>query len=281
MTRGAGIELFARDLVFPEGPTWHDGALWVSDVIAGGVVRLDADGAATTRWLDGRRGIGGLVTTDDGRLLATGADLVDVATGRDVVQRPPGATGFNDIGVDADGALLIGVLTYRPLAGEPPSPGAVARVDGDVIDWSWFPTVEWPNGIGLLSNGDIVVADYSTGVLWLLGAAGRPRMICRSPSGHYDGLCVDGDDGIWVATSAGGTIEHREVHGALVDQIVLPAGFVSSACFSGADPHTLLVTVSGCTLSEGSGAVLAVPVAVEGAPPRPARAPLDGFCDGK
>ena len=41
MISSTDIEVFATGLVFPEGPTWHDGSLWVSDVIAGGVVRID------------------------------------------------------------------------------------------------------------------------------------------------------------------------------------------------------------------------------------------------
>ena len=269
--RSTGIEVVTEGLLFPEGPTWHDGALWVSDVIAGRVVRIDGDGAVTERHLEGRRGIGGLLVTEDGRLLATGPDLVDVVTGETVLSRPHGATGFNDIGVDANGAVLIGVLTYRPLAGDKPTAGSVARLNGDGVDWTWFEPITWPNGIASLTDGRTAVADYHDGALWLLADDDAPELICRSPHGEYDGLCVDDDDHIWVATGTGGTVERRDAAGRLVDEIHLPASFVTSVCFAGDDPRTLLATVSGSSAIDGTGGVLAITVATPGHPPGPAR----------
>ena len=268
--RSSRIEVLAGGFVFPEGPTWHDGSLWVSDVLAGGVHRLGGDGARSEVWLEGRRGIGGLLATVDGRLLATGADLVDVTTGETVIGRPAGSTGFNDIGVDATGAALVGVLTYRPLAGDLPTAGGVARFDGARTDWDWFRPVTWPNGIDTLRGGQTVVADYHDGALWLIEPDGTAEVICRSPGGHYDGLCLDDDDQIWLATGPAGTIEQRDRAGRLLGEIDLPAAFVTSVCFAGDDPRTLLATVSGCTATGGDGAVLAVTVAAPGHPPTPA-----------
>ena len=265
------IEVFASGFVFPEGPTWHDGSLWVSDVIAGGVHRTDGGGARSEVWLERRRGIGGLLSTVDGRLLATGADLVDVTSGDTVVGRPAGSTGFNDIGVDAAGAALIGVLTYRPLAGDDPTTGSVARFDGAATDWDWFGPVTWPNGIATLRGGATVVADYHDGALWFIDSDGDAEVICWSPGGHYDGLCVDDDDHLWLATGPAGTVEQRDRTGRLLDEVELPAEFVTSVCFAGDDPRTLLATVSGCAAAGGDGAVLAIRVDAPGHPPTPAR----------
>lgn len=266
-----GIELFAAGFVFPEGPTWHDGSLWVSDVIAGGVTRVEGRGVATQHHLE-RRGIGGLLATSDGRLLATGADIVDVATGETVLERPPDSTGFNDIGVDATGAVLIGVLTYRPLAGDAPTVGSVARWDGDRADWHWLQPFTWPNGIGTLSDGHTVVADYHDGTLWMIDPDRHGLThISHSASGHYDGLCIDEDDHIWVATGPGATIERRHRSGRLVQEIDVPADFVTSVCFAGDDARTLLATVSGCHAADGDGAVLAITTLTPGHPPAPAR----------
>ena len=272
MTSHPAIEVFATGFEFPEGPTWHDGSLWVSDVIAGGVMRIGTRGEVVERHLDGRRGIGGLLSTLAGRLLATGAHLVDVETGGIVVERPPQSTGFNDIGVDADGAVLVGVLTYRPLAGDAPTAGSVARLDGERMDWDWLHPITWPNGIGTLHGGKTVIADFYAGALWSTGPGGEPpTVLCRSGSGHYDGLCIDDDDHIWVATGPGGTIEQRDRAGRLLDEITVPADFVTSVCFSGSDPRTLLATVSGCSAADGGGAVLAIPTRSAGHPPAPAR----------
>ena len=270
----ANLDVYADGFTFPEGPTWHDGALWISDVVAGGVVRLRADGAVASRALEGRRGIGGLLSTGDGRLLATGRDLVDVATGLTVMSTPPGTAGLNDIGVDRTGAVLVGRLTYRPLAGETPTPGAVARLDGSEARWNWLTGVDWPNGIGVLQSGEIVVAEHRRGQLWRVDADGRSKhVVCQARTGRYDGLCIDDDDGIWVATGPGGTLERRHPTGRLLDEIDVPARFITSVCFSGRDATTLLVTVAGCDLTGGQGAVLAITVDTPGHPPEPARTP--------
>jgi sugar lactone lactonase YvrE len=37
-------QLLLDGLAFPEGPRWHDGWLWFSDVVNKRVVRVDGDG---------------------------------------------------------------------------------------------------------------------------------------------------------------------------------------------------------------------------------------------
>ncbi len=267
-TSTEAVRLVVGGFVFPEAPTWFEEALWVSDVMGGGVHAIDDDGSIRERRVERRTGIGGMAVTTDGRLVASGRDLVDTADGSTIFGRPAGATGINDLGTTAGGDLLLGVLNYRPLAGDAPVPGSVARVHGDRVDWTWATGITWPNGMAA-AGSRIVLADYARGVLLAIDDDGTTRELCRSASGHYDGLCVDDDDQAWVATGPGGTIERRDRHGALTAQVTLPAGFVTSVCFSGGDPNTLFVTVADCSIAEGAGAVLAVHVAVAGTvPPR-------------
>ena len=47
------MDLYATGVVLPEAPTWFDGALWVSDVLAGGVIRLSGNGDVDDRRLLG------------------------------------------------------------------------------------------------------------------------------------------------------------------------------------------------------------------------------------
>ena len=72
----SGPLLVADGFAFPEAPTWFDGRLWVSDIIAGGVAELRPDGRRVRLHLPDRRGIGGMVVTDRGCLIASGRDLV-------------------------------------------------------------------------------------------------------------------------------------------------------------------------------------------------------------
>ena len=53
----------------------------------------------------------------------------------------------------ADGALLAGVLRYRPLAGESPRPGRLLAVGRDGAVEILTEEVIWPNGIGLSPDG--------------------------------------------------------------------------------------------------------------------------------
>ena len=72
--------------------------------------------------------------------------------------------GFNDLGAGADGALLAGVLRYRPLAGESPRPGQLLAVGGDGSVEVLTEDVIWPNGIGLSPDGHtIYLSDYAPG----------------------------------------------------------------------------------------------------------------------
>ena len=69
-----------------------------------------------------------MVATADGRLLATGRDLVDSVTGDVITPRPEHSRGLNDVGTTLTGDLLVGVLDYRPLVGDDPLPGSVGQL---------------------------------------------------------------------------------------------------------------------------------------------------------
>ena len=62
------FEVLAHGLAFPEGPRWHDGALWFSDMYAGEVLRL-VPGEAPQRVVSVPECPSGLGFLPDGRLL--------------------------------------------------------------------------------------------------------------------------------------------------------------------------------------------------------------------
>lgn len=261
------VTLVAGGFEFPEAPTWHEGLLWVSDITAGGVSALTSAGSRAEHRLDGRRGIGGLAACADGRLLASGRDLVDSESGDPVLGRPEGSRGLNDLGVSSSGDLLIGVLNYRPLAGDVPARGSVGQVSRGHVDWTWAEGVTWPNGIAESSDGAVAIADFADGRIVVVDdAEGRGgRTLARSHSGHFDGLCADVSNHLWAATGPGGAIVRLDRSGNVVDRVDLPASFASSVCFSGSDSHVLYATVAGCSLTnDRSGAVLSIEVDTAG-----------------
>jgi sugar lactone lactonase YvrE len=232
-----------------------DGEIVYSDVLAGGFFALAPDGFVAAL-VPKRRGIGGAVAHADGGWVISGRSLLHVSP--DGSQREllgDGATagldgealcGFNDLGATPDGDLLAGVLRYRPLAGEPERNGQLVRIDAhghvDVLT----DEVIWPNGIGVAPDGDtIYISDYArASVLALDRRGGAVREFCRSPRGSADGLAVDADGGVWFALGEGGGLARFGADGRLDEIVELPAQFVSSLCFCGADMRDVLITTA-------------------------------------
>lgn len=62
-----------------------------------------------------------------------------------------------------------------------------------------------------------------------------------------DGMCVDGDGGLWVAFWNGGCIKHYDPNGKLNEVLELPVKNVTSCTFGGADLETLIITTAALT----------------------------------
>ena len=60
------LQLLVDDLLFPEGPRWYDGSLWVSDIHSHCVRRYDESGASIARYtfVDRVSGLGHLPNGD-------------------------------------------------------------------------------------------------------------------------------------------------------------------------------------------------------------------------
>src|SRR4051812_34228323 len=111
----ADLRTVVDDLRFPEGPRWHDGALWFSDMHALRVLRVDPADGATTVVAEVPQQPSGLGWDADGRLLVvsmldrrllrqdeSGA-LVEVADLSSYTEAP-----CNDMVVDRAGRAYIG-----------------------------------------------------------------------------------------------------------------------------------------------------------------------------
>jgi sugar lactone lactonase YvrE len=246
------IEAVAAVLMRPHGlleaPRFGPaGEAVYSDVIAGGVWRCSAGGVVEAL-LPKRRGIGGIVAHADGGWVFSGRSVIHLAP--DGEQREllsaEDACGYNDLGVTPEGELLVGVLRYRPLAGEEPRPGQLLVLDGKGGVEVLSEEVMWPNGIGLsLDGATIYVSDYARGVVLALPRGGGvARELLRSPRGSADGLAVDAKGGVWVALGEGGGIARFHPDGDLDEVVDLPASFVSSLCFGGPDMREVLITTA-------------------------------------
>jgi gluconolactonase len=252
--------VLARPHSLLEGPRFGAGGESIySDVIAGGVWRCSREGEVR-ELLPKRRGVGGIVSHADGGWVISGRNVIHVAP--DGQQREllsgEGVCGYNDLGATPDGRLLAGVLRYRPLAGEDPRPGQLLCLGPDGAVEVLSEEVLWPNGIGVSPDaGTIYLSDYARKtVLSVPIEGGAARELCRSPDGSVDGLAVDAEGGIWVALGEGGAVARFHADGQLDEVTPMPARFVSSLCFGGADMRDALITTADNSVHPDLGGTL-------------------------
>jgi sugar lactone lactonase YvrE len=229
-----------------------EGNLFFTDVFDGGVYRRSPDGEVETV-VPKRRGVGGLALHREGGVVVSGRTVVHCRAGETrTLLEVDGVTGFNDLTTDAEGGVIVGALRFNPFQGEDPVPGEIWRIDPGGESSVLCEGVGWPNGIGLApGGGTLYVNDYGTGTVSAYDLQSTPphagRVFARSPAGA-DGLAVDEQGGVWIALGDGGGLARFGADGALDTTIDVPASFVSSLSFGGADRRDLYVTTAdpGC-----------------------------------
>lgn len=242
---------FASGLAFPEGPRWHDGALWCSDIAAGCILRFDDQGRATTV-AEGIPAVSGLGWLPDGQLLA-------VAGAQRALLRHDGARWHlhadlapfapatcNDMVVDAQGRAWVGNWGFDFAGGARPVSTVVLRVDPDgtvavAADELWF-----PNGSVVTPDGrTLIVAETYGGRLtaFTIGDDGRllgRRVWAAFESARPDGICLDAEGAVWLASPMTGEVLRVREGGTILARIPAPNDVV--ACLlGGADRRTLYV----------------------------------------
>ena len=227
------------------------GNLYFSDAIDGGVYRRAPDGAVSVV-VPKRRGVGGLALHADGGVVISGKDVSHVRDGvTRILLTVEGALGFNDLTTDAAGHVFVGSLRSPALQNENRVPGELWRVEGAGRAVEVYRDVAFANGVGFTPDGRTIYhSSYSEGLVLThdLADDGRGvnrRVFARVPRGNPDGLAVDEAGGVWVALGSGGGIARFASDGGLEHVLAVPAPFVASLCFGGADRRDLYITTSG------------------------------------
>lgn len=273
----AQFDVVIEDLTFPEGPRWHDGALWFSDMHDNRVVRWTPGGQPETVLLleDCPSGLGFL---PDGRLLVVAmhsrqvvrldpdgpvvhADLSDIATWH-----------ANDMLVDASGRAYVGNFGDGTAPPEPITPAALAIIEPDGSSRIAASNLDLPNGMGLLDNGrTLVVAEtralpprISTFAVGPDGSLGDRQVLIELAVELPDGLTVGRGDVIWFASPFTSELIQVSREGEILHRLTSPRP--PYACIlGGPEGNTLYVCVADDWVPEvcraqRSGAILAVDV---------------------
>ena len=276
----AQTKVLLDGLVFPEGPRWRDGVLWFSDMHAGRVMSVDVAGRSEVivevpncpsglGWLpDGRLLI---VSMNDRKLLRLDpgglsevADLSDIATFH-----------CNDMVVDAQGRAYVGNFGFDFAAGEPLVPAALALVTPDGAVRVAASDLEFPNGTVITPDGKTLIVGESFGgrltAFDILpdGMLANRRVWAQLEGAVPDGICLDAEGAIWVASPLSSEVLRVREGGAVARRIAVETQAI--ACMlGGADRRTLFILTAGSVdperaKKEKRGRIEAIEVDVAGA----------------
>ena len=200
-------------LCFGEGPRWHDGELWLSDMHARQVLKVSAQGnkeVVVTLNDDDPSGLGWL---PDGDLLIVGMTKRQVlrfdGTDLHVHADLSGLASWycNDMVVDGEGRAYVGNFGFDLHNRAKPRPAELIRVDPDGRASVENDELMFPNGAVITPDGSTLIVGESFGGrltafdIAIDGSLGNKRTWAELPEGAVpDGICLDSQGGIWSAS---------------------------------------------------------------------------------
>lgn len=267
-------------LCFPEGPRWHDGRLFFSDMHAHEVVAVDLNGCRETIVQVPQRPSGLGFLADGGMLVVSMVDrrlLRFDGTRLEPVAELGGMATFhcNDMVVDASGRAYVGNFGFDLYAGEAPRATCLVLVSADGQARVVADDLMFPNGTVITADGRtlIIAESFATRLtafdIAADGSLSHRRVWATLPV-VPDGICLDAEGCVWVANPMppGGFVRVAE-GGEIKDRIDLDdrAGF---ACMLGGPQRRtlfLLEAFSGDPEKSlpGNGRIRTVEVDVPGA----------------
>ncbi|MEO6043438.1 MAG: SMP-30/gluconolactonase/LRE family protein [Tepidiformaceae bacterium] len=265
-------------LVFPEGPRWHNGKLWFSDMRGYRVMTVDVSGASAVvadlpnmpsglGWLPDGRLVA--VSMHDRQLLMLGehgmetyADLSGVATGdcNDMVIDGRGRAYVGNFGAEIDGAR---------------QPANIALVENGAVRVV-AEGLMFPNGAVITPDGGtFIVAETLANRLSAFDIAGdgslsNRRVFAELGAATPDGVCLDAEGAVWVSSFFTNEFLRVKEGGEVRDRIEVPGKMAIACALGGASRTTLFLLTATGTLedmyaSRTRGFIETVEVAVPGA----------------
>lgn len=241
---------------FLEGPRWHGGALYVSDMHAHEVLRVGMDGSAeVVLRLDGPpSGLGWLpdgrmlvVSMEDRRLLRTdGREVLTLADLSDIAPHE-----INDMVVDRHGHAFISQFGFDFHGGGAFASAPLLRVDPDGAMCEATDGLRMANGMAITADGATLVVAESAGRCLVGfdladdGTLSNRRVWADLPEGDYpDGICIDAEDAVWIAGPASDRFVRVREGGEVADVVEVPGRHAIACAIGGPDGHTLFCCTS-------------------------------------
>ena len=269
----------AEGLQFPEGPRWHDGKLWFSDMNAGKVMTVDLSGNLNTivqvpgspsglGWLpDGRLLVvsmtdSHLLRFEDGGLTQV-ADLSDLATFH-----------CNDMVVDGKGRAYIGNFGFDLGSFQEVVPAEIIMVDPEGTVAEVARDLLFPNGTVITPDGKTLIVAETFGQRLtafdiLPDGMLANRRVWAEMEGYYpDGICLDEAGGLWVASPENHVGVLRVLEGGRISHRIQVESNAYACMLGNHDRRTLFVLTAGAFTprqAEAGGRIETVEIEIPGA----------------
>jgi len=281
---GRTLDVIVDGLTFPEGPRWHDGRLWFSDIHVAEVISMNADGSdrrvecTVVGYPSGlgwdRRGRLLIASVMDRRLLRRQADgsLSEVADLSGVARHM-----INDMVVDGRGNAYIGDIGFELGPGMEPRPGQQILVTAAGAVRVAADDLMFPNGSIVTPDGTTTIIGESFGgrlsafTIRDDGSLIDRRVWAQLPAGAVpDGSCFDAEGCVWTASPTTNEVLRIREGGAVVDRVSTGDRGAYACMLGGRDRTTLFVCTARTheptqTVDQKAGRIEAVEVDVPGA----------------
>ena len=271
-------EVVLDGLAFPEGPRWHEGRLWFSDMHAHAVLAVDPSTGGAETIVEVPACPSGLGWLPDGTLLVVSMEdrrlmRFDGEKLHEHADLSPWATFHcNDMVVDAVGRAYVGNFGLDLHMRADPRPATMVRVDPDGTAQPAATDLQFPNGTVITPDGrTLIVGESFAGRLTAFdvaddGSLSSRRVWAQLDGAVPDGICLDAEGAIWVASPLSNEVLRVREGGEVTQRVALDRG--AFACMLGGT--TLFICTSHSSdpvesAKQRSGRIEAISVEVAGA----------------
>ena len=270
------------NLIFPEDPRWRGDKLWFSDVFAKEVITVDLQGnrQTVTEVPNQPSGLGWskdgkllIVSMTDRKLMILEEDGLSVAADMSSVA----TFHCNDMVVDKRGRAYVGNFG-GPVGddGAPPIAANLILVDSDYKVSVAARGLQFPNGVVVTPDGKTLIVAETFGdclTAFDINEEGSlsGRRVWADLDSHPDGICIDVEGHIWVATiGEQGSVLRVKEGGEIVDRIDIHDWTPFACTLGGPDLKTLFILESKTSEPEmmdgrNNGRITIIDVDVPGA----------------
>ncbi|HCO44282.1 MAG TPA: gluconolactonase [Gammaproteobacteria bacterium] len=258
-------EIYLSGLVFGECPRWHDGALWLSDMFGGRVLRVPAMGQAQT-----------VVELPAGRpsglaFLADGSLLVVSMRDRRLLRRwPDGRTepfadlsghvagDVNDMVRAPDGGVFVGNFGFDLFGNAAGCLTALHHVDVHGRVRAVAHDLNFPNGMAVTPDGaTLIVAETFAHRLTAFDIDGHTlrnrRVFADLGECAPDGICLDAAGAVWASAFVGDAFLRVESGGRITDRVSLNNRRAVACNLGGVDGRTLFMVTADTDVERLAG----------------------------